>query len=609
MSLWPLTARGVAALTAGRLVGDPEARGARPNTDTRAGSRPGDVFFALRGPHFDGGVFAHDALLHGAAIAVVAEGVDVSPPAGRAVVVVDDPLAALQRLATEARRRFRGQVVCITGSNGKTIVKDMLAAATGAWRRVVASPMSYNSQVGVALSLLQLDPLAELAIVECGISRPGEMSRLAQMARPDLGAITNIGDAHLEGLGDRRTTAREKALLFAGLPAGGTVVVHEGEVLALRALAAAGAPVTLLGAGARCRVRWDEASVRLGDEVARIPGDLAADALREDAALAAAIALILGAPGELVTAGLASWTPAAMRLELSTTPRGVLLINDAYTADPVSVDGALGVLASEQRGDGRTVAVLGGMAQLGLARAAAHQRVGQRVVELGIDRLIGVGPGGAEIAEAALAHGMDRERVHLVSDVPGAAAVLDEHTRSGDRVLLKGSRPERLERLSAVLFDAVAPARLFVDLDELVANYRRVQRHVGAGVGVMAVVKAFGYGLDATRVARALEAAGVEHFGVAYPDEGIATPVSSARSSCRTCCRTKWTRSSATGSRRRCRRRSSCCRWAWKRRGNSGPCACTSRSTRGWGAPACTRWAPWTSCARRRGCRGCRWMG
>lgn len=195
-------------------------------------------------------------------------------------------------------------------------------------------------------------------------------------------------------------------------------------------------------------------------------------------------------------------------------------MNDAYAADPVSMEAALSELQRE-RGPGRTVAVLGGMAQLGPASRAAHARVGRRVAELGIDRLIGVGAGGAEIAEAALAAGLPAERAAVAASADDAASLLEEQCRPGDRVLLKASRPERLERIAALLFDSVASARLSIDLDELVGNFHRIRRAVGPGCAVMAVVKSFGYGLDSLRLARALGDAGADYFAVAYPDEGV----------------------------------------------------------------------------------------
>lgn len=534
--IWPLTARALAQIVGGELRGSPDAVGERLLTDSRSGVRSGDVFFGLDGPHFEGGRFAQSTLDEGATIAVVRDPLPEDLRRDQAVLRVPDPLAALQALAAEARRRFSGRVLAITGSNGKTTVKDMLAAALGTSRRVDASPRSYNSQVGVPLSILGMNPAAQVAILECGIDSPGEMARLARLVAPDFGIFTNVGDAHLEGFGSRPRIAREKAELFRGMDEGGWVLTGAGEGLAIEALKGLELPVKTLGspaepspyrlttAGGAAFLEAPETSIELEVEAPSAP-------LLQDAALAATAALLLGGDPRQIAEGLRLWRPAPMRLELSTTSRGILLINDAYTADPLSMESALQTLQQERSG-GQAVAVLGGMAQLGQASRGAHRKVGRRVYELALDRLVGVGAGGRQIAGAALEAGMPAERVHIVSNAGEASIILEEHCEAGDRVLLKASRPERLEAIAATLFDAVSPARLYVDLDALLANYRGIRRRLDPGCGVMAVVKSFGYGLDAVRVARALERAGIEYLAVAYPDEGaqlrrsgITTPI------------------------------------------------------------------------------------
>ncbi len=522
--IWPRTARELLAIIGGELQGNPSSRGERILTDSRSGVRSGDVFFGLDGPHFEGGRFAQSALDEGASIAVLRGSSPIELREGQALLRVPDPLAALQTLAAEARRRFSGQVLAITGSNGKTTVKDMLVVALGTTLRVDASPRSYNSQVGVPLSILGLDPQAQVAIVECGIDSVGEMARLAALVAPDVGIFTNVGDAHLEGLGSRETIAREKAELFRGLGPGGWVLTGAEEELASGALRELDVPVLAVGApgsGAEYSLEADRHPPTLETADTSVPLEIEAPSpnLLQDAALAAAAALLLGGDPRAVAEGLRLWRPAPMRLEISTTSRGILLINDAYTADPLSMESALQTLRQE-KSRGEAVAVLGGMAQLGKASAAAHRLVGKRVRELRLDRLVGVGDGGRQIADAALVAGMPPERIHIVPTAAEASLVLEEHCEAGDRVLLKASRPERLETIAATLFDTVSPARLYVDLDALLANYRAIRRWVGRDCGVMAVVKSFGYGLDAVRVARALKRAGIEYLAVAYPDEG-----------------------------------------------------------------------------------------
>ncbi|MFT6399103.1 MAG: alanine racemase [Bradymonadia bacterium] len=483
----------LAATCGGQLYGSGDAVGERVVTDTRGAVRRGDVFVALCGEHFDAGEFVRDAFEAGASIVVTER--HVEPAEGAALIVVPDALAALQMLATAERRAFGGRVVAITGSNGKTTVKDMIAAGLAGSTRVWASPMSYNSQVGVALSLLSIDPQASVALVECGISLPGEMRRLAAMVRPDFGIFVNVSEAHIEGLGSLEQTAEEKSALFAEMQ--GWCVVPEHDALAISALKRRGVGLELVPDAA-----WPSFSGVLG----------------VDAALALRVCALLGADSTLARRGLSSWTPAPMRLEISETPRGVVVINDAYTSDPGSTASALAALVRDGS-DGCRFAVLGGMAQQGAGRQEANFAVGERVVELGVNVLIGVGPGGAEIVEGARAAGMPSANLHALADVREAGKLLASEANAGDRVLLKGARPQRLERIAPQLYGALSPARAYIDLDGVVDNFRAVQRT--AGVPVMCVVKSFGYGLNARRIGVALERAGASAFCVAYPDEGV----------------------------------------------------------------------------------------
>ena len=492
-------AAALCARIGGRLIGDPAASAARVVTDTRGALRPGDVFFGVAGARFDGSEFAATALASGASIAVTAAPDPPQPCAGQAVIVVEDGLVALQAFAAWERAAYAGPVVAITGSNGKTIVKEMLVAALGEGMRVSASPGSYNSQVGVALALLHARADADVWIVECGVSERGEMQRLEAMVRPTCGVFVNVGDAHLEGFGDRETIAEEKAGLFARVPRTGWVAVPANEALAQSALTA------------------------LGVSLVHVPSGVAAGSEGPNAtnrALALAVAERLGILRVEAEERLEGWTPLPMRLEVSTTPRGVTLLNEAYSADPVSMEAALVALTREP-GGGRTIAVLGEMAQLGARSEQAHAAIGQRVVELGIDGLVGVGAGGALMVRAALKAGMSAEHAVAVASIQDAAAALESRTQRGDRVLLKASRPERLERVVGWLFESVAPARLEVDLAAVVANFEAVRSFVGPQVGVMPVVKSFGYGLDAIEVARALARAGASALCVAYVDEAV----------------------------------------------------------------------------------------
>ena len=502
--IWPATAGELAAWTGGDLVGDAACLCERAIIDTRRGVRAGDLFVALQAQR-DGDLFVRTALDQGAAVALCSKLPEVQRP-GDVFIVVKDTTAALQSLASMARDRFKGPVVAITGSNGKTTTKEMLVCALSDSLRVTGTPLGFNSQVGVAQSLLGLDPAADVALIECGISLPGEMERLQRMVRPTLGIWTNVGSAHLEGLVSREGIAAEKVMLFAGMPAGAKVFLPSSETLARVALEAAGCSVEEVEparATQQLTAAWASSWV-----------------LRTDASLAVSCALSLGVSMEDATQGLSRWQPSPGRLEWSSTTRGLVVINDAYTADPESVAAALRFLQQE-RTAGRSIAVLGGMAQLGKASQRAHREVGALVARLGVDRLIGVGEGGAEIVSAAVASGMEADRVLTANDAAAASKLLERLAQPGDRVLLKGSRPARLETVAAELLDAVSSTQLHVDIDAIVENYRRLRAAAG-GVSVMPVVKSYGYGVDSVRIAQALERVGAGCFCVAFPDEGVA---------------------------------------------------------------------------------------
>ena len=499
--MYTVRADALAALVGGHLVGSAAASGSRVVIDTRGALRTDDIFVGLQGPRFSGGAFAAAAFAAGASIVVAPAAGALSVPEGAAAVLVADPLAALQTMAAAERARFSGPVVAITGSNGKTSTKEMLASALAGAVRVYASPMSYNSQVGVALTLLNMDLDADVALIECGISMPGEMERLEAMVRPTHGVFVNVGDAHLEGLHNRETVAAEKACLFGRLAADSWCVVPAEEALAVQALEAVHAPVVTIGS--------------------LTPPAPVSGPFRQDARLALAAAERLGADPTAARAALESWQAPPMRLEVSQTPRGVVVINDAYTADPVSMEAALVTLA-QYVSTGKRVAVLGGMAQLGLRSAAAHAAVGARVAELGLDLLIGVGAGGREIVDAALQAGFPSQAALAVAVAADAATRLEEDVGAGDVVLLKASRPVGLERLAPVLFGSVEPARAYVDGEVLVQNLRAIERWVGPDVTVMSVVKSFGYGLDSLRTAHELQRAGARYFDVAIAEEAVA---------------------------------------------------------------------------------------
>lgn len=501
------------------------------------------LFIALRGERFDG----HDFLTHvasaGAVAALVERGAR-APDELECVIEVDDALTALQSLAAAWRQRMPARVIGITGSNGKTIAKEMIAAMVSRRFATYRSPGSYNSQVGVALALLGIEPEHEVAIIEAGISAVGEMEKLQRMIDPDVGVITNIGLAHAAGLPTLDVTAREKMHLFDDITEErGWLVYSEddptlaeaasawrGRALGVRvsndvvrprhALAAGGQPAYTIYYE-RAGDAW-ELAVGESVEDDEAPYRLSASAEHsvKNAAIAIAVASELGCESAEIRDGLAAFEVAPMRLEMHTTPDGITLINDAYNADPTSVRAALGVLM-QQGGAQRKIAILGDMLDLGVLAHAEHANVGRFAADAGVDLLIGVGEFADALVDGALAAGMPPEQARACESLDALDPILDELLMTSDMILFKGSRALGLERVAERLLESVGPTRLTVDLEALRENYHATRRHLGAGVKVLAVVKSFGYGNDATRVSMALVREGVSALAVAYPDEAI----------------------------------------------------------------------------------------
>jgi Alr-MurF fusion protein len=525
-----LTLGRVAKLTGGEIVrGAPDLVLSEVGTDSRQTLAAQSLFVALCGEHFDGHAFVDQAHAKGAAAALV-ERADAVSASTLALVVVDDTLEALQTLAAGWRALFDIPVVGITGSNGKTIVKDMLASILAQQRTVFRSPGSYNSQIGVPLSLLGIRAEHEVAIIEAGISRVGEMARLEKMVRPSHGVITNIGLAHAAGLGDLETTAREKLILFERL--GDGPLVYPADSAPLAAVDELPGDLTPFGLGEAAEASYQIVDAeQVGDgfafEMRLASGATHAFTLNapgrhnlENAAAAIAMADRLGASVEAMRQGLAAFELSPLRLEMHTTQEGITFINDAYSSDPVSARAALSVL-EHYAGRQRAIAILGDMLDLGTRSEEAHRQLGHLVARTDIDRLICHGARAETIGQGAIEGGFSAEAVSQVDSLDALHDLLEAELRPGDVVLFKASRTMGLERAAERLLESMAPARLRIDLDAIRANFHAIRRHIGDSCGVMAVVKSFGYGNDATRVAQTLAREGVDALAVAYADEGI----------------------------------------------------------------------------------------
>jgi UDP-N-acetylmuramoyl-tripeptide--D-alanyl-D-alanine ligase len=403
----PLTLAEVAGLTGGRLLdADPDTVVTGVAVDSRV-VRPGNLFVALPGGRTDGSLFAAAAVHAGAAATVAPPAAVFAGPR----VEVAEPLAALAAVGAAVRARAGARVVAVTGSAGKTTTKDLLAGVLATRMRVVANPASFNNEVGLPLTLARIEPDTEAVVVEMGARGPGHIAALARLARPHVGVVLNVGESHLGMFGSREAIAKAKGELVEALPADGTAVLNADDpqvaAMADRTVAA----VLRFGLGPAAAVRAEgvqldgegRARFRLrtpeGTAAARLPAP--GEHLVAAALAAAAAAHVLGLGPDEVAAGLAGASLSPMRMQVQRRADGLTVVNDAYNANPSSVAAALKTLAALRRTGGRTVAVLGEMAELGEAAAAEHDRVGRLATRLGIDRLVGVGDPGRMMVNAA----------------------------------------------------------------------------------------------------------------------------------------------------------------------------------------------------------------
>nr|WP_226898474.1 UDP-N-acetylmuramoyl-tripeptide--D-alanyl-D-alanine ligase [Mangrovicoccus algicola] len=431
--------------------------------DTRT-IRPGDIFVALKDQR-DGHDFVAQALEKGAAAALVSrrpEGVGADAP----LLIVGDVLAALEDLARAARARTGAKVVGITGSVGKTSTKEMLRHVLARQGRVHAAEKSYNNHWGVPLTLARMPADADVAVIEIGMNHPGEIAPLARLADLDVAVITTVAAAHLEAFDSLEGIAREKAAIFTGLRLGGTAVINadlETTSLLQKVAAEAGAAPLLFGhEGTRARLAEARLSDGGTDITAEIDGTAHLMQLampgRHFAMNAVAVLAVIQALGLDVAQAardMADWTPPAGRgtSESLALPQGsVRLLDDAYNANPTSVGAAFEVLAatSPAAPDGRRIAVLGDMLELGPGEAALHAGLAGHPAISAIDGVVAVGPRMAAL-DAALPAG---QRLARFDTAAAAAAALPDLLRAGDVVLVKGSLGSKVSQVVTALREA-----------------------------------------------------------------------------------------------------------------------------------------------------------
>jgi UDP-N-acetylmuramoyl-tripeptide--D-alanyl-D-alanine ligase len=418
----------------------------------------GDLFFAIKGERFDGHDFVNEVAAVGVAAVVMEREKVRSPLPECAVLVVDDTRVALGRLATAYRRDFDLPVIAVGGSNGKTTVKELIAAVLRQKRATLWSEASFNNDIGVPLTLLRLDKSHQAAVLEAGTNHPGELAPLVKMIRPKYGVMTTIGREHLEFFGDVAGVAQEEGWLAELLPADGRLFVNGDNEWAEAISRRTRATVVRVGLGEKNN--WRARGIRLDKNGATFRveapntgfnGEYRVNLLGRhqvvNALFAVAVSEELGLDRPAVRDGLAECQPAKMRMQFWETG-GVRVLDDAYNANADSMIAALETLCALPL-QGRRVAVLGDMAELGAQGEAAHAEVGRRAAELGIGQLFAVGRMAPVIAAAAREAGLSR--VIEFADVEVAKMAVKNFVKAGDVVLLKASRASRLERIAETL--------------------------------------------------------------------------------------------------------------------------------------------------------------
>jgi UDP-N-acetylmuramoyl-tripeptide--D-alanyl-D-alanine ligase len=436
---------------AAQMLGVPfsgtDAEVLRVCTDSRT-LRPGDLFIALRGDKFDGGAYAADALRQGAAGVVLDA---AQAPTVTTAIRVDDTRLALGRLAAAWRQRFTLPLVAITGSNGKTTVKEMLAAIlrveTGGNDAVLATEGNLNNDIGLPLMLLRLREPHQFAVLEMGMNHAGEIDTLTRLARPDIAVVINALTAHIGFLGSVEAIARAKGEIFNGLADTGIAVLNADDAHAgmWRAQNAQRCVVDF-GLSAAAKVRGHFEATAFGsaltialptatlDVSLQVPG--AHNVM--NALAAAAIAFTLDVSHRSIVAGLAGFSGAKGRLQRMPALHGSTFIDDTYNANPDSVKAALAVLAQQP---GKKLLVLGDMGELGSDAAAMHAQIGLAASAAGVDRLLALGDLSKETVGAFGAGAMHFERIQEL------LAELENALTPDTTVLVKGSRFMQMERV------------------------------------------------------------------------------------------------------------------------------------------------------------------
>ena len=432
-------------------------------TDSRE-TKEGELFFALVGPSFDGHDFACEAAAKGARGIVASRAVETCDlPRGVWVIRVDDTLKALQRLAHYNRSRFGTLVVAVTGSTGKTSTKDMIYSIFSRRMETTRTHQNFNNEIGVALTLLGLEKYHEACVIELAMRAPGEIRELSQIVRPDVGVITNVGESHIELLGSSENIAKAKAELIEVLGEDGVALLNGDCPYTAKMKDMAEGRAVLFGLDASNEVRGLDV-VNLGKNGSQFTIEYGRRSFRVhvpvpgihnvyNALAAAAVALVSGVDTHAVIEGLANLELTFRRMDIIEAASGFTLIDDTYNASPSSMNAALHVLKDIGGAEGRTIAVLGNMLELGHIADTAHKNLGKAVTECSVDVLVTVGDLARLAGQEAVRLGKHPDTVFMSCEKSQAIDILRNLVGPGDVILVKGSRSMEMETISMALLE------------------------------------------------------------------------------------------------------------------------------------------------------------
>ncbi|MTI20088.1 UDP-N-acetylmuramoyl-tripeptide--D-alanyl-D-alanine ligase, partial [Fulvivirga sp. RKSG066] len=475
----------------------------------------GAVFFAIKGVRHNAHEYIQPLISEGIHQFVLEEDVDLPDTSNLNVIKVDSSLEALQKLATYQRANFDIPVVGITGSNGKTIVKEWLAQLLNPHLAVLKSPGSYNSQVGVPLSVWRLSDNHQMAIFEAGISRSGEMAKLAKIIRPSIGIFTTIGAAHDEGFENREQKIKEKAQLFTNSDRVIYCKDYEEIDAELRdkSFTWGKDPNSHIVISNQKNIDGKTHLELYYNSPLKFILPFTHSASVENAMHCIAFMLLRGFAQEVIQEGLNALKNLKMRLELKRGLNGCLIIDDTYNSDLGGLQVALDFLTSQKQLKNKTL-IISDLLQTGLSKEALYESIGKQLKAASLYKVITIGP---EIS----AH-LSKELI--TKSYTSTEQFLAEHdlsTFDQELILVKGARFFKLEQIVRKLEDKIHGTHLEINLDALTHNLNFYRSKIKPGSKLMVMVKAFAYGSGSMEIANLLQYHRVDYLGVAYADEGV----------------------------------------------------------------------------------------